>query len=101
MVNEIEMNVRTRKENLIHRQGSKVLNNPNKNEKILTYLWSIRLTIKAAERQNAAPLALLSAYSSYSASSKWRSAAAIAKIRGSRKSKGAPDIVQASLLDTS
>ena len=54
-------------------------------------LW---LTIKAAERQNAAPLAFEDAYSSYSASKKVRSASAIAKMRGSLRSKGVPDIVQ-------
>lgn len=49
--------------------------------------------MRAAERQNAAPLALESAYSSYSASNKRRSAAAIARSRGSFKSNGAPDTV--------
>lgn len=56
-----------------------------------------RLTIRAAERQNAAPLASESSYSSYSASKRWRSAAAIASSRGSCKSNGLPAIVQAPL----
>lgn len=55
--------------------------------------------MRAAERQNAAPPELESAYSSYSASKKWRSAAAIAKMRGSFRSKGTP-LVQSSLYDT-
>lgn len=55
------------------------------------------LTIKAAERQNAAPLELESSYSSYSASKRRRSAAAMARSRGSCKSRGVPPIVQAPL----
>lgn len=54
----------------------------------------IYLTIRATERQNAAPLAFEAAYPSYSASKNWRSASAIAKSRGSRKSNGMPEIVQ-------
>lgn len=62
------------------------------------------LTIKAAERQKAAPLALEAAYSSYSGSKNCRSkncrsASAIAKSRGSRKSKGVPEIVQPPLQE--
>lgn len=53
-----------------------------------------RLTIRAAERQNDAPLAFLAAYSSYSASRKWRCAAAIANSRGSCRSKGVPEMPQ-------
>lgn len=67
-----------------------------------TKLWFIvfwGLTIRAAERQNAAPVAFVAAYSSYSASKKCRSASAIAKRRGSRKSKGVPEIVQPPLQD--
>ena len=56
------------------------------------------IKIRAAERQNAAPLALEAAYPSYSASKNWRSASAIAKRRGSRKSKGVPEIVQPPLV---
>lgn len=55
------------------------------------------LTIRAADRQNAVPFALASAYSSYSASRKWRSAAAIAKSRGSFKSKAVSETAQPSL----
>lgn len=54
--------------------------------------------MRATERQKAAPLAFEEAQSSYSEDSKnRRSAAAIAKNRGSRKSSGVPDIVQPSL----
>lgn len=56
------------------------------------------LTIRAADRQNAVPFALASAYSSYSASRKWRSA--IAKSRGSCKSKAVSETAQPSLQDT-
>lgn len=38
-----------------------------------------KLTIKATERQNAAPFTFEVVYSSYSASKKWRSASVIAK----------------------
>ena len=62
--------------------------------------WLLVLTINAAERQKAAPLALLAAQSSYSASRNCRSASAIAKIRGSCKSKGVPDIVHPPLQVT-
>lgn len=55
-----------------------------------------RPTMRAAERQNEAPLAPVSSYS-YSASKRLRSAAAIAKSRGSFRSIGVPPIVQLAL----
>lgn len=64
-----------------------------------SYKLKIRLdasfTMRAAERQNEAPLALVS---SHSASTRLRSAAAIPKSRGLFRSKGVPLSVQLALL---
>jgi len=59
---------------------------------------ALRLTIRAAERQNAAPLALEAVYSTYSDSKYRRSASAIARRRGSCTSK--PEIVHPPLQRT-
>lgn len=59
---------------------------------------ALRLTIRAAERQNAAPLALEAVYSTYSDSKYRRSASAIARSRGSCTSK--PEIVHPPLQHT-